>query len=366
MVICCMMTKKWLKNILFAGHVNESSADVRKQILITSLFSLVSIILLVIFAMDGLRTGNNLLTIIVLASAFVAGVNYLFLFLTGNYRVSSLVTVILMMLLCLYLLCSGGNDNTGPLWFFVLPSLVFYVLGLRQGLRTLSILFGITVCILYVPDNPLLQTAYPAPFIHRFVGALFSVCVIAFAYEYTREDGRRELLNLSQKLDQLSRIDELTGLSNRRDIVEQMQNEMSRFERSGHHFSVLIADIDHFKGVNDSYGHECGDNVLQQVAQVFSQNTQKRDTVARWGGEEFLVFLPETTGQQAEKTAERLRRAIEDMVTVCGSKSVSITVSIGVAEYQPRQTLNELINFADKCLYQGKKRGRNRVERGVL
>lgn len=290
------MVKNFLKNILFAGHVSEISADVRKQILISSLFSLISIFFLVVFGIDGLKTGKTVLATIVLGSALINAINYFFLYLTGNYRISSLVIVLLMVVLCLYLLCSGGSESTGPLWFFILPSLIFYILGLRQGFIMLSVILVLTMYILYVPGNPFLFADYSSAFIHRFVAALFSVSTIACGFEFTREEGRKELLTLSDKLDQLSRQDELTGLSNRRDILEKMENELSRFERTGHSFSVLIADVDHFKVVNDTYGHDSGDYLLQRIASVFSKNTQKRDTVARWGGEEFLVFLPETNG----------------------------------------------------------------------
>lgn len=360
------MAKNCLINALYAGHIDESSSDVRKQILISSLFSLVSIILLSFFGLDALRNGKGLLATIVLSFAAINAANYFFLYKTGNYRRSSLVILVLMMFLCFYLLCTGGANNTGPLWFFVLPTLIFYILGLRWGMITLSTVLTLVVCILYIPDNPLLQTTYLSAFMYRFSGALFSVSVIAFAYEYTREDGRRELLNLSHKLDLLSRKDELTGLSNRRDIVEKLRNEVNRFERSGHSFSVLVADIDHFKMVNDTHGHDCGDYVLQQVALTLSKNTQKRDTVARWGGEEFLVFLPETSVHQAEKTAKRLQQAIQDMSVPYNNRSVAITISIGIAEYQPGETLNELIKVADSLLYQAKHEGRNRVRSAVV
>lgn len=356
------MGKNWLQNVIYAGHSEECSADVRKQILISSLFSLISSVLLTIYGIDGLRTGKTLLAAIVLIFAAVDFINYFFLRRTGNYQISSMVIVVLMMILCVYLLCSGGNNNTGPLWFFLLPTLIFYILGLRRGLIIVSSLFTLMMYILYVPDNFLLQVVYSSVFTHRFAGAMFSVSVLAFVYEYTREESRKELLNLSCKLDQLSRKDELTGLSNRRDILEQLRNELNRFERSGHSFSVLIADIDHFKVINDTYGHECGDYVLQQIAVTFAQNTQKRDVVARWGGEEYLIFLPETDGKKAAKTAERLRQAIEDLSLTYETTTLAVTTSIGIAEYYTGQTVSQLINEADTFLYQAKNMGRNMIQ----
>ncbi|MBM9603762.1 GGDEF domain-containing protein [Desulfopila inferna] len=356
------MIGDWFKYIIYAGSVKESSADVRKQVIITSVFSIISFALLVAFGIIGLKEGNIQLAVVVFSAAGFSAANYVFLHMTGRYRLSSTIVVTMMTFLGLYLLSTGGSSNTGPLWMFVMPGMIFYILGLIPGCIYLAALLGMVVFMLMVPDNILLKTEYSPAFTLRFIAAMFSTSFVALAYEYAREDGRKELLNLSRKLDRLSRKDELTGLSNRRDMFEQLRSELRRLERSGKVFSVLIADIDHFKGINDTYGHECGDNFLRKISDVFVENTQKRDVVARWGGEEFLIFLPETTGEQAKKIAERLRAATEKISIICQENQVSITVSIGVAEYIQGQKLNELINTADKFLYQAKRHGRNKVE----
>lgn len=353
--------RKWLKNVIYAGHIDENSAEVRKQILLSSLFSLISFLLLIIYGADNLAQSNDQLATVVLVCALVSGINYLVLCRTGNYVISSFVVVLLMTILCLYLISTGGNLNTGPLWSYILPSFIFYIFGLRIGVCYLLVVFTLILYILFYPDTSLLTAHYSPVFLKRFLGSFLSVTIIAYVYEYSREDGRRELLNLSRKLDHLSRRDELTNLSNRRDMFERLRNELERFERSGRLFSVLIADIDQFKVINDTHGHECGDGILKKIADVFRANTQKRDGVARWGGEEFLIFLPETNGEQARITAERLRQAIELFSFSYKDNEIRTTISIGVAEYFPGQTLNELINNADNNLYAAKRDGRNTV-----
>lgn len=350
-----------LKKIVYAGHINQKSADVRKQILISSVFSFLCTIFLSLYGIDGFRTGEDRLAVVVLFFAMIMGMNYLFLFFTGNYQLSSRVIVVLMTLLCLYLLCSGGNKNTGPLWLYILPSLIFYVVSLKFGLLLLSILMGGMCYILFVPDNFLLHTQYDPIFVNRFMGSFFSVSVLACIYEYTRVEGRRELLEISKKFEELSRKDELTDLSNRRDMYEKLQGELNRAERNNQPFCVLLADIDHFKKVNDQYGHECGDYILKHIASIYSHNVQKRDSVARWGGEEFLFILSETSMEQAESVAERLRKAVENSQFIYHDAIVKITTSIGVAEYQRGQSLNEVINIADGLLYRAKSEGRNKA-----
>lgn len=360
------MCLKILINIAYAGYVDEKSADVRKQIFISSMFSLASTVLLFLFGMDGLRSGKKVLAIVVLVCAVINTGNYLYLRHSGNHRVSSRVIVFMMMILSLYLLCTGGSNNTGPLWFYIMPSLIFYILGLRSGVFILILLLTLAASLLYIPGHPLMFTSYPIDFTHRFIGSLFSVSVIAWAYEYSREDGRRELLNLTRKLDELSRRDELTGLANRRDIMERLEREVSRYERNHKPFSIIMADVDHFKQINDNYGHECGDHMLCLIARTLTTNVQKRDSVARWGGEEILILLPETDLGQAHGIAERLRQEVESTRLEIGNRDIGITVSLGVAEYSQPLTILGLINLADEHLYRAKYAGRNRVRSPLM
>jgi len=208
-----------------------------------------------------------------------------------------------------------------------------------------------------------LLTTYDSGFVHRFIGSLFSVSVIAWAYEYTREDGRRELLSLSRRLDELSRRDELTGLANRRDMLDRIQREIDRYERSSLPFSIIMADIDHFKPINDTYGHECGDKILQLVGETLTANVQKRDLVSRWGGEEMLILLPETDLAQAHGIAKRLLRIIGTTRLTYGGTQVGVTLSMGVAEFSPSLSIRELVSLADAYMYEAKKAGRNTVYR---
>jgi len=187
------------------------------------------------------------------------------------------------------------------------------------------------------------------------------VSIIAYVYEYTLEDGRNELLRLSQKFDLLSRRDALTGLANRRDINEKIENEVSRFERNQKNFCVLMLDLDNFKNINDSYCHDCGDYVLTEVGRTLSQSTQKRDCVARWGGEELLILFPETSLRQATITAERLRVTIADKDFSYNEVSLKITFSAGIAEYQQGLRVDDLINTVDRLLYRAKRGGKNMV-----
>ena len=355
------MIKELFINILYARQSDMSSAAVRKQILICSIFNLAGIVLLFLYGTNAIVEGNYILASVDFSVCAINGINYFYLRRTGNYKGSSQVVVCVMGGLCFYLLCSGGSYNTGALWLFIMPTLIFYILGLKKGRIVLGILFFTVIGVFYIPGNPLLTTEYSLYFSSRFVGAFLCVSIIAYVYEYTLEDGRNELLSLSKKFDLLSRRDALTGLANRRDIIEKIENEVSRFERNQKTFCVLMLDLDNFKNVNDSYCHDCGDYVLTEIGRTLSESTQKKDCVARWGGEEFLILLPETSLRQATITAERLRVTIADKDFSYNEISLKITFSAGIAEYQQGLRVDDLINTADRLLYRAKRGGKNMV-----
>jgi two-component system cell cycle response regulator len=164
---------------------------------------------------------------------------------------------------------------------------------------------------------------------------------------------------------ELSVIDQLTGLYNRRYMNNQLQQFMHRAVIGNKPLTVMMLDIDHFKHINDTYGHQAGDEVLQEIAERLRQNVRPMDVVCRPGGEEFLVILPDTPGDMACAAAERVRRAVAaGTFSVLGNtRQVSVTISAGVSSLNGvDDTMAELMGRADSALYQAKSAGRNRVE----
>ena len=353
------MLRKLYRKYLQADQ-SMSSAEERNKILITTILSLVTVAFLVIFGVENLFSENLLLASILLSSGLVIFLNYLYLRLTGQHYQTAIFIIVLTSILFIYLLISGGTAHSGHLWFFILPSLIYLVLGLQTGTIFVAVLLVIIAYVLFFSGN-LFETDYGSPFARRYFAAFVCVTLAALCHEYTREDRRQELLALSNKLSFLSQTDDLTGLANRRAITSLIQHEIVRFERMKRPFCLLIADIDHFKNVNDHYGHECGDEVLIALAETLDKNTKKQDIVSRWGGEEFIILLPETTSAQGKISGERLRRAVEEMEVEYGGEPIRITISIGLAEYAKGQSFNQIVRAADDLLYQAKRSGRNRV-----
>lgn len=190
------------------------------------------------------------------------------------------------------------------------------------------------------------------------IGMLFDATLLALALAYQLRIGQEERI----RAERLAQLDPLTGLNNRRAFYDKTGPLWSHAVRHGHPTSVMLLDIDLFKQINDAHGHAHGDEVLKATAAILRQSVRLGDVLARWGGEEFIVFLPETDQAEATILAERLRVAIADMRVPHKTGASAVTASFGIAQKKPAHlTLDDLIAAADGCLYQSKQQGRNRV-----
>lgn len=172
-----------------------------------------------------------------------------------------------------------------------------------------------------------------------------------------------EQKRLELELEQLAITDELTGLYNRRYMLRKLEELAAENERYGHTFSLISLDIDFFKSINDSWGHPMGDAVLRTVAQLIETRTRKSDIVARTGGEEFIVLMPNTVLNDARHVAEALRTAVENKGFVCDQgEPFGVTLSAGVVSWSTAvTTVRDLLSVCDRSLYEAKRAGRNRV-----
>lgn len=169
-----------------------------------------------------------------------------------------------------------------------------------------------------------------------------------------------ELEEANRKISELVYLDSLTGVANRRCLEETLVREVSRGERLGHPLTVILMDVDHFKSVNDTYGHAMGDKVLQFVAHTLSALSRPYDLIARYGGEEFLILMPSATLENGRVVAERFRGGISTMAIE--GFPVKVTASFGVASLLPGRSAYSLFDRADRALYRAKQNGRDRIE----
>ncbi|MEA5444598.1 diguanylate cyclase [Gammaproteobacteria bacterium AB-CW1] len=174
-------------------------------------------------------------------------------------------------------------------------------------------------------------------------------------------DRTQSLTESYRRLEQMVVRDRLTGMFNRVRIDEVLEQEFVRAKRYQRHFSVIFIDLDRFKNVNDNHGHLAGDEILKTLATYIQDNIRITDTAARWGGEEFLVVLPETGMEEAYQVAEKLRQAFEREPFELDDQQIHITLSLGVAACQPGDSIEAILARADKALYEAKRNGRNQT-----
>lgn len=175
-------------------------------------------------------------------------------------------------------------------------------------------------------------------------------------------DNRKQQVLKYSKLEQESLTDVLTGISNRRHFNEVLKRALTKAQRHNTSLSIAYFDLDHFKSINDTYGHDAGDEVLRRVSQTIKSTLRSGDTFGRLGGEEFCISMPDTTIEEAFIPSERYRKSIEQLEIIYEGTRIPVTASFGIVQFKPYiHNLSSLLAHADEALYVSKKEGRNKV-----
>ena len=202
----------------------------------------------------------------------------------------------------------------------------------------------------------------------RFVGRLFDALqqhdLGTLELELVGEAIHR-LWRENRRMAFLSNYDELTGIFNRRGLFNAIHHLAHLSQRNDNTVGVLMIDIDHFKAINDSHGHPAGDAIIQYTVGTARSQVRESDSIFRWGGDEFLLLLPDCDLQHAARNAERIRQKIAEMPVYFGSVTIPVTVSIGVAQLAKRESQDSLVERVDRALYLAKQEGRDRVHVAV-
>ena len=235
---------------------------------------------------------------------------------------------------------------------FVRLGLAKSILGITLITILVSILLtrGFSALIGNSPDQFGFWTAV---FVPAIIAPIFSLIFLRMLFQ---------LVSTERQLRELNRRDSLTGVYNRTYFIELAERELVRTLRYGETFSIAMIDVDDFKRVNDTYGHLAGDRALQVISEVSLHNLRQTDTIARFGGDEFVVLFPYAGAQHVHECVERIRRILADTPVIYADYELRISVSAGTATFNSSHTeLDSLLQQADNALYQAKSAGKNRV-----
>ncbi len=245
-------------------------------------------------------------------------------------------------------------------WITMIYTLGYLMFGARNGFVASGLFYAalLGVSLPAVVQRLLVGEELRAVhvFIHIYFSGLVAISLLFILAYFTGAYSRMRALN--EAVQRVANTDFLTGISNRRHLYEVLEQEVEEALQKERSVSLIMFDLDHFKRINDTHGHDVGDDLLKSVASLAGRNLRKSDQLGRWGGEEFLILTPETTLERAEFVADRLKLAIET-----GSfKGDTVTASFGVVTHRPGETVKTLLKRADEALYLAKENGRNRVE----
>jgi diguanylate cyclase (GGDEF)-like protein len=336
--------------------------ELSRVVLQFTLVGFVGSAFLFLFSIYSLAMDRDALGLYLLLFATIGTLLTFYLRQTGDIKNAVLASSILICLLALYLVATGGVEQTGPLWVYSLFVLLLFLQGHRTGLIISLILLTLITLLLYAPLSALDVPDYPSGFKGRFLVSIFATLLIAWVLEYSRNLAFSTLQHYHRELEEVARTDYLTGVFNRRAMIEKLNAEISRFNRTGEVFSILLIDIDHFKQINDMYGHATGDFVIKAITQLMQDQLREHDAISRWGGEEFLILLPNTVREQAHYVGELLRKNIESRgLSTENNAAIELTVSVGISSAEKTSDALVLVDQADARLYQAKRGGRNQV-----
>jgi len=347
--------------VLHPQPLNNKAASidqVRRRYILLFVSYITSGIMLVL-AIQHLWHHDTLLQLILFVSAFIFLLNAAWFHARQQLELACWIQSILVSIFVLGLVAQGGYHDTALYWAFPFPPIIFGLLGSRHGLLVSLLVVLLLAVMLYWPDLILAQYRFEEKF--RFIASLLTLTAVSWINEHFRERSHQSMALLQRSKENDANTDALTQLANRRFVDEALPEH---FLQQPEHFfplAVIMADLDHFKHINDSFGHAQGDVVLQQIALLFRHKLRTQDLACRYGGEEFLLLLPRTSLADACKVADKVRAAIAQQRLLAEHPDLVITCSFGVAEALEANQFIVAVQTADHKLYQAKANGRNLV-----
>ncbi|WP_027328110.1 GGDEF domain-containing protein [Marinimicrobium agarilyticum] len=345
--------------ILFESDSQGHKIDNDRREYILSFVSYISGAIILFYGLRHLMLKNTSLALILLSASTA------FLLTVGYYRWSKnieracLIEALLVALFVLALVFHGGYANTALYWVFPFPAILFGLLGVRNAAIGNTLILVLLAIMLFV--DGLIPAQYRPEETSRFFASVVIVVMVSWINDYFRERSHQKMDVLQATREKQANTDPLTLLPNRRFIDSHLGRDLAHRPEEFLPMGVVMCDIDHFKRLNDQFGHHTGDLVLKQVAEHFRKALRRQDIACRTGGEEFLLLLPKTDLNDARLVAEKVRDQLARQPFIIKEKEHPITASFGVTVCETADALASSVEQADELLYRSKQSGRNKV-----
>jgi diguanylate cyclase (GGDEF)-like protein len=355
-----------LKAKLIEGFNTKQDPFLFRRLALTA--ALLGITLFAFFAFILINYAKENYTLVIIDAVTIAFTLFslYLLFVKKQIHQAGLLATSMLFIFLIVLSYLNKNHEFGLVWTLCFPLFVIPILGKHRGLIMIVLFYCALIPIVYWGIGEWDNGYWSFTSFMRFLVSSFTVVFIAYffetstiaAYELILKNRSNEIKYL-EKLETLSVTDQLTGLYNRRYFDEQFKREQEKINRYGSQLCLIMMDLDHFKSINDRFGHQAGDKVLVEFSQLIKQGIRNTDILSRWGGEEFILLLPETSLANAAIMAEKLRVLVKENKF---SRAEKVTASFGVAQVNKLSDNDRpAIQNADSALYQAKRDGRNRV-----
>ncbi len=361
------MMIKTIKKKMANGYDLENNPFLYRRLVLTLSLLLITLVSFIVFIFINFTIGKHVLALI----DFVVTINVivaLYLLIEKNKLdlAASFMTGLLLLFLIGFNYVSKNNQFE-LIWTLTFPLFVIPIMGIKKGISIIVFYYIILIPVVYSGIGVWNHGFWDVTSFIRFLIVSIASVVTGYYFESSSMRAYNAVLRVREKektylkkLENLSMTDELTGLNNRRYFDDHFRIEQEKVNRYDNSLCLIMIDIDHFKTINDEFGHTVGDNVLIEFSDLLRSQVRETDFLSRWGGEEFMLLLPEIGISKAKIIAEKLRRLISSHQF---SHNKKLTASFGVAWVSPNQeSKRSSIHNVDSALYQAKNEGRNRVK----
>lgn len=345
---------------LIANYIEQQDVELTRRLFVFFVTSYLGSAILFFFAYKYFNTPFVGMKVLYSVGALLTFGNVILAHLFTHKVPFIMFTGVLVGCLMLGQVFTGGYLNTGLYWIFPFAFAMFILLGYRWGMVGSIVVFIFTALLLLNPQYTIAKYTFVES--TRFMASLAAINILLFASEFTRYKSHQTMVLLHSEKEWEANTDALTNLVNRRFVTGVFLEQLNNNKEHLLPLSIIMVDIDHFKAVNDNYGHDAGDKVLVQFANILQKNVRASDLVARMGGEEFLIMFPNTNIHQAKAMANAIREKVEQTPFILSEEvSISLSASFGVSTAEQAEDAEAAVSKADANLYIAKRGGRNRV-----